>query len=295
MSPKISRFGPSSAAERHHVMRPGSSLEGSVRSMCSVTIDVESDWGGRVSPDDRGVEGCRYSIPRVLDVFDRFGVRSTFFVSSEVTGAIASELREITSRGHEIASHGWRHFRYDRLSIAGLDKELQTSKETLENMMGLPVSGFRSPQFALNNDLFPALARAGYKYNSSLVAGQLPGRYNNRISDRPFWKDGVLEVPVGRLPLTPLPNGLLWLNLVRTAVPLRWLPYPYKQLEVFYFHPFDLYPAKYTARFDWKINVWYLFRQRYVRATLEAYLQRAAERSRFVKMEDLLTQDWSAS
>jgi peptidoglycan/xylan/chitin deacetylase (PgdA/CDA1 family) len=276
-------------------MSPSLSLEASARSMCSVTVDVESDWGGRVPPRDRGVEGCRYSIPRLLDLFDRFSVRSTFFVSSAVTGAIASELREIASRGHEIASHGWRHQRYDRLVVADLDEELQISKITLENITGLPVLGFRSPQFVLNSNLFAALVRAGYKYDSSLVAGRLPSRYNNTISDRPFWKDGVLEVPIGRLAFTPLPNGLLWLNLIRTAVPLHWLPYSSKQLEVFYFHPFDLYPAKYTARFDWKINLWYLFRQKHVHATLEAYLQRVAERSRFVKMQDLLMQDWDAS
>lgn len=266
-----------------------------MRPMCSITVDVESDWGGRASPGYRGVEGCRYSIPRVLDLFDRFGVRSTFFVSSEVTGAIASELREITLRGHEIASHGWRHLRYDRLAIANLDEELQASKKTLEDVTGLAVSGFRSPQFAPHSDLFPALARAGYKYDSSLVASRIPGRYDNPIDSRPFWKDGILEVPIGRLPFTPLPSGLLWLNLIRTAVPLDWLPYPYKQLVVFYFHPFDLYPAKYTAQFDWKINLWYLFRQKHVCATLEAYIQRVAERSRFVKMQDLLLQDWDAS
>jgi peptidoglycan/xylan/chitin deacetylase (PgdA/CDA1 family) len=276
-------------------MRPNLSLQTSVRSMCSVTVDVESDWGGRASPGDRGVDGCRYSIPRVLDLFDCFGVRATFFVSSEVTGAIVSELREITSRGHEIASHGRRHLRYDRLAVADLDEELQASKATLEDLTGLPVLGFRSPQFAPNIDLFAALARAGYKYDSSLVAGRLPARYSNTICDRPFWKDGVLEVPIGMLPFTPLPNGLLWLNLVRTAVPLRLLPYPNKQLEVFYFHPFDLYPAKYTAQFDWRINLWYLFRQKHVRTTLEAYLQRVAERSRFVKMQDLLMQDWDTS
>jgi peptidoglycan/xylan/chitin deacetylase (PgdA/CDA1 family) len=263
--------------------------------MCSVTVDVESDWGGRAPSDDQGVEGCRYSIPRLLDLFDRFGILSTFFVSSEVTRTIASELREITSRGHEIASHGRRHLRYDRLAIADLDEELQASKETLEDLTGLAVSGFRSPQFAPNGDLFAALSRAGYKYDSSLVAGRLPNRYNNTIGDQPFWKEGILEVPVGKLSFTPLPNGLLWLNLIRTAIPLRLLPYPYKHLEVFYLHPFDLYPARYTARFDWKINLWYLFRQKHVRATLEAYLQRAAERGRFVKMQDLLVLDWDAS
>jgi len=263
--------------------------------LCAVTVDVESDWGGRASAEDRGVEGCRYGIPRVLDIFDRFGVRSTFFVSSEVSGVIGPELRAITSRGHEIASHGWRHLRYDHLPLERLDEQLRASKNTLEDVTGLTVSGFRSPQFAPHRELFPALARAGYQYDSSLVAGRIPGRYHNKIDHRPFWKDGVLEIPVGSLPLTPVPSGLLWLNLVRTAIPLEWLTSPDQHLSVFYLHPFDLYPARYTTRFNWTINLWYLLRQKHACATLEAYIQRVAERRRFVTMHDLLSYEWNAS
>jgi peptidoglycan/xylan/chitin deacetylase (PgdA/CDA1 family) len=263
--------------------------------MCAVTVDIESDWGGRASPNDEGVEGCRCTIPWLLDLFDRSGVLSTFFVSSEIAQTIASELREITLRGHEIASHGRRHLRYDRLAVADLDVEVRASKETLEDLTGLPVWGFRSPQFAPHPKLFPALVNAGYKYDSSFVAGRLPNRYNNAISDHPFWKDGVLEVPVGKLSSTLLPNGLLWLNLTRTAVPMSWLSNRSKKLEVFYLHPFDLYPAKYSAQFDWKINLWYLFGQAHAHTTLEAYLQHVVKRSRFVKMRDLLALDWNAS
>jgi peptidoglycan/xylan/chitin deacetylase (PgdA/CDA1 family) len=261
-----------------------------VHPMCCVTIDVESDWGGRASPTDSGLAGCRYSIPRILDLFDRVGARCTFFVSGEVARAISSELRDIASRGHEIASHGRRHVRYDRLSISGLEEELQSSKDTLEDVTGRRIVGFRSPYFAPHSNLFPALARAGYEYDSSLVAGRLPGRYNNKISDGPFWKESILEIPIGRLPFTPLPSGLLWLNLLRSAVPLSWLPRPSKQLGVFYLHPFDLYPAKYTPLFDWKVNLWYLFGQKHACATLEAYLQRVGKQSQFVKMQDLFMQ-----
>ena len=280
------------ASDRHDASGSSLGLENSGSSLCSVTIDVESDWGGRASPVHGGVEGCRYAIPRVLALFDAFGVRATFFVSSEVVSAIAPELREITSHGHEVASHGWHHRRYDRLDTASLAEELQRSRKILEDITGLPVNGFRSPYFVPHLDLFPALARAGYKYDSSLIAGWLPGRYCNRIENRPFWKHGVLEVPIGRLPFTPLPSGLLWLNLIGALAPHRWLPAPHNNLQVFYFHPFDLYPAKYSAELDWKLNFWYLFRQNHVSDTLQRYLQWVAERSRFVKMQDLLTLHW---
>jgi peptidoglycan/xylan/chitin deacetylase (PgdA/CDA1 family) len=276
-------------------MNASSTVAESVPPLCAITVDVESDWGGRASVNDRGLEGCVYSIPRLLEIFDRFGVPATFFVSSEVTGVIASELRAITSRGHEIASHGWRHVRYDHLPLTHFETELERSKKTLEDVTGTAVAGFRSPQFAVHQDLFPALARAGYQYDSSLVAGRFPTRYHNKIDHRPFWKDGVLEVPVGRLPFTPFPSGLLWLNLARAALPLDWFADRHRQVVVFYLHPFDLYPAKYTARYNWKVNLWYLLRKKHVSGTLESYIQRVTERSRFVKMRDLLLCDWNAS
>lgn len=283
-----------SSHDRSEVSTSGLTLEDSDSSLCCVTVDVESDWGGRASPD-RDVEACHYAIPRILALFDSFGVRATFFISSSVVGAIASELREISSRDHEIASHGWNHRRYDGLDLVRLGEELRRSRTILQDITGLPITGFRSPFFVPHRDLFQALAQAGYKYDSSLVAGRLPGRYSNRIKSRPFWKHGVLEVPVGRLPFTPLPNGLRWLNLLGTVFPPHWLPPPRNIVEVFYFHPFDLYPSRYNAEFNWKVNIWYLFRQKHADGTLESYLQRVAKRSRFAQMQELLRLDWDGS
>jgi peptidoglycan/xylan/chitin deacetylase (PgdA/CDA1 family) len=283
-----------SSRDRSELSTSEAMLEDSGQSLCCVTVDVESDWGGRASRDG-GVKACRYALPRILALFDSYGVRATFFISCAVIGAIESELLEITSRGHEIASHGWNHRRYDRLDPVSLGEELEGSRKILQDITGLPVTGFRSPCFVPHRDLFQALAHAGYKYDSSLIAGRLPGRYSNRIENRPFWKHGVLEIPVGRVPLTPLPNGLLWLNLLGLALPLHWLPHSHDRVEVFYFHPFDLYPAKYDGEYDWKVNLWYLFRKKHVHIALEGYLQRVAKRGRFLQMQELLMFDWGAS
>jgi hypothetical protein len=105
--------------------------------------------------------------------------------------------------------------------------------------------------------------------------------------------DGVIEVPVGRLPFTPLPSGLLWLNVVRAALPLR--PWPTNRpLVVFYLHPFDLYPVRYAPHYSWTVNLWYLLRKKHVDATLELYVRSAARHAQFVQMRDLLERDWTA-
>jgi len=81
-----------------------------------LTIDVEDyfhvaalsksikqeDWD-TISPR------VKNNIIRLLDMFDEKDVKSTFFVLGWVAERYPELIREIDSRGHEIASHGYSH------------------------------------------------------------------------------------------------------------------------------------------------------------------------------------------
>jgi peptidoglycan/xylan/chitin deacetylase (PgdA/CDA1 family) len=49
------------------------------------------------------------STPRFLDVLEAHGVRATFFLLGESTQRHPGLSREIATRGHELAVHGWTH------------------------------------------------------------------------------------------------------------------------------------------------------------------------------------------
>src|SRR5688572_1995869 len=51
---------------------------------------------------------CR-NTERLLDIFDEFKVRSTFFVLGWVAERHPHLVRAIAQRGHELASHGYAH------------------------------------------------------------------------------------------------------------------------------------------------------------------------------------------
>ena len=68
-------------------------------------------------------------------------VKATFFVLAWLADRLPELVREIQSRGHEIASHGYNHKLPDQLSAAELKMDLTDSKKRLEDLIGSPVSG----------------------------------------------------------------------------------------------------------------------------------------------------------
>ncbi|HKI01597.1 MAG TPA: polysaccharide deacetylase family protein, partial [Thermoanaerobaculia bacterium] len=76
---------------------------------------------------------------KALELLDVHGVRATFFVLGWVADAMPEVVREIASRGHEIASSGYWHRTIRQMSPAELREDLQRSREALERASGLRV------------------------------------------------------------------------------------------------------------------------------------------------------------
>ena len=92
----------------------------------------------------------------------------TLFVVGHYAAEIRSTLAEFAAAGHEIASHGPDH---GRLPVQGIANWLRQGREMLEDLLGVPVTGFRSPRFDIPEGIGLAryrehLAEAGYDYVS---------------------------------------------------------------------------------------------------------------------------------
>lgn len=193
--------------------------------MINISIDYEFDWGGRIKTA-KAIE--RVTRP-LLECLERAGAKGTFFVSAETVGATAPMLRLIADAGHEIASHGFHHdIRYDTLSRGELEEEIRSSKETLEDALGVKVVGFRTPQFRKNRYTEEVLASMGFVYDSSSVNTSLKGRYEHRQHEY-----GLLpEIPVSTI-YGRFPAGIKWINLLGAK-------FDPDEIRVIYVHPFDL-------------------------------------------------------
>jgi|GEM_PF-2144368 len=227
--------------------------------LATISIDVETDWGGRLKAAPDTVRGVKVGLPQILTILENQEIRSTLFVSGETVPYITEQLQAAVQKGHEIASHGFTHRRLPDLSSTELDQELSQSKAILEAVTGIPVLGFRAPQARKPEDLDQRLATHGYAYDSSVFRGVFPTRFNNLDAPvLPYRQGNIWEIPVSQLPLIPLPMGLLWIDLFSVSViklgsRLSGLP-PFIHI---YMHPFDMIPAYPVEQMPLGAKAWY--------------------------------------
>jgi len=180
------------------------------------------------------------------------GIRSTFFVLGWVAERCPDLVREIAAAGHEIASHGYGHEALDNLSPEQFRADVERSKATLEDIIGVEVRGYRAPSFSIKEWAIPILQDVGFSYDSSLFPSFGHDRYGHLHGIGPA--DPVVEVSpdffeIGVSCITIAARGLPWGG----GGYFRVLPYSVFRLGarrilrsgrpyVFYIHPWEIDP-----------------------------------------------------
>lgn len=121
----------------------------------------------------------------------RRGLPGVFFISAGALGSTAhldnDGLRELVSEGHAIGSHGWIHRRLDQVSGADIAQEIESSRSTLQEVTGLPITLF-APAGGIEGSALPSRLRAaGYAASRSTRWG-----IHKRMDD--LWR--IPSVPV---------------------------------------------------------------------------------------------------
>jgi polysaccharide deacetylase family protein (PEP-CTERM system associated) len=201
---------------------------------------------------------CRVeaNIERILAVFEKNGVKATFFTLGWIAERYPAMVRRIVAAGHELASHGYGHLRASSQSRAEFDQDIRSSKALLEDLGGQAVLGYRAPSFSIgaaNLWALDALKEAGYRYSSSIypIAHDHYGMPEApRFAFYPHGPDGLLEVPITTAMLMgrKLPaGGGGYFRLLPYALS-RWMMERVNRDDgeptLFYFHPWELDPGQ---------------------------------------------------
>ncbi|MBO4263440.1 MAG: polysaccharide deacetylase family protein [Bacteroidales bacterium] len=140
---------------------------------CCITNDIETtsivNGGLR---EDTGIKVWKEGIPALLDVYDEYGVRATFFYIATFAKHCPDIVRMVQARGHEIACHGMTHEHTQAFDILSYDRQLahlREAKAILEDIAGEAVVSFRAPALRVNKDTPRALAEAGFRFDSSVA------------------------------------------------------------------------------------------------------------------------------
>lgn len=252
-------FGRTSLAEtvgREPVMQlPATGRGDSISN--ALTIDVEdyfqvSAFAPYIARSEWDRRECRIerNVDRILSMLDRHQTQATFFTLGWIAERYPQLIRRIADQGHEIASHGHGHQRATDLDEADFIVDIERAKNVLEDVGGTAVTGYRAPSFSIGTHnlwAFDCLARAGYRYSSSIYPIQhdhygMPNapRFAHRVNDT------LMEIPITTLRLfgRNLPaSGGGYFRLLPYSVS-RWMLRQVHAREgesaVFYFHPWEI-------------------------------------------------------
>jgi polysaccharide deacetylase family protein (PEP-CTERM system associated) len=145
---------------------------------CALTVDVE-DWF-QVSAFDHVFTRedwdtlelrVEANTRRLLDLFDEFEVKGTFFVLGWVAERCPALIRDMHAAGHEVASHGYEHRLVSSLDPERFRADLQRAKQALTAAAPVDIVGFRAPSFSITPDslwAFDVLREEGYTWSSSV-------------------------------------------------------------------------------------------------------------------------------
>ena len=144
---------------------------------CLITNDVEttSILNHRLR-DVTGENVLRQGMPYLLDLYQKYNIKSTFFFTGHIAKLYPQVVKMIQPFGHEIASHGMTHAVDSAFDILPLKKQiehLKQSKELLEDISGEEVISFRAPAARVNKNLPLALEGTGYRIDSSVSSQRL--------------------------------------------------------------------------------------------------------------------------
>ncbi len=210
------------------------------------TPEMKADYGDRMEAATR----------RLMDQLAGAEALGTFYIVGEIALSHPKLVRDIAAAGHEIGSHSWDHQRLHRLTPERFREDLHKSVNTLQEVAGVPVLGYRAPTFSVTPTTSWAvdvLAESGLKYDSSVFPAR-HDRYGIPNAPRiPFWLVGergrILELP----PATyrrfgqnlPVAGGGYF-----RLFPLSFLRAGVNQLMkagapgVLYFHPWEFDPKQ---------------------------------------------------
>jgi polysaccharide deacetylase family protein (PEP-CTERM system associated) len=209
-----------------------------------------SEWEGFESRVERNTDAL---LARLAEK----EVRGTFFVLGWVARRHPSVVRKIAAAGHEVASHGMNHTMIYTQSPETFRTETRDGKAVLEDLIQMPVKGYRAATYSITTRSLWALsilAEEGFSYDSSIF----PVRHDRYgIPRAPRWPYTVACGNGGTLVEFPLSTlGVLGYNLpVAGGGYFRLFPYLLSSFAlgrlnrtgrpfIFYIHPWEIDPGQ---------------------------------------------------
>jgi len=248
-----------------HLKRMSANDNGKSRRRHVMSVDVEDyfqveAFSDRVSRQDWDWMPSRVdgNTRVLLDLFDEYKVKATFFIVGWVADRKPGLIREIVARGHEPACHSYWHRAVYSLTPEEFREDTKLARNRIEQAGGVRVLGYRAPTWSITGESLWALdvlTDLGFTYDSSIYPIQhdlygMPGAQRFPYVHRLNHGTSLPEFPpatvrIGGATLPAAGGGYL------RIFPLSYTHYAFRQFEkkttwpvVVYLHPWEVDPEQ---------------------------------------------------
>ena len=187
----------------------------------------------------------------VLDLFERFHVKATFFVTGWTAERHPDIVLKIIDQGHNVGCHSFWHRKIYDMTPEEFRQDTLRAKSILEDIAGVPILAYRAPSYSITKKSLWALdilEELGFKIDSSIF----PIYHDNYgIPDAPRFAYKLPEHDMMEFPIStsiilgrkiPVAGGgyfrlfPYWF----TRMALRKINISERKPFVFYLHPWEI-------------------------------------------------------
>ncbi len=142
---------------------------------CAFGTDIDSvagwlgSYGGEDSPSDiqRGVFATEVGVPRLLRLFKKYNLPTSFFIPGHSIETFPDQCRQIVDEGHEIGAHGYSHENPVAMTPVQEEAVLAKSVEVIEKISGKAPRGYVAPWWEMSSSTAALLKKYGFTYDHS--------------------------------------------------------------------------------------------------------------------------------
>jgi peptidoglycan/xylan/chitin deacetylase (PgdA/CDA1 family) len=140
-----------------------------------VDVDAVAGWIGSYGGEDsacdisRGLFSGEVGTPRLLKMFDRYKIPTTWFIPGHSAETFPAQMKEVVAAGHEIGIHGYTHENPVALSPEQESYILDRSIDIITELSGRRPTGYVAPWWEFSLVTNELLLEKGIKYDHSLM------------------------------------------------------------------------------------------------------------------------------
>src|SRR5687768_3638403 len=131
--------------------REGARMAKEIQVAYGIDVDAVAGWlgsyGGEDSPDDisRGLFAGEIGTPRLLKLFDKYHIKTTWFIPGHSMETFPEQTRLVVEAGHEIGAHGYAHENPIAMTPQQEEEVLHKCVGLIEQVAGRRPAGYVAP------------------------------------------------------------------------------------------------------------------------------------------------------